>query len=136
MTDKKKILIIEDEKDIRRTLQLQLEAEGFEVIAASDGEDGLRKAKTEGPDLLILDLRLPKLPGEEVCRELRKDEKYLSMPIIMLTAKGTDADWVRGMVIGANYYIPKPYDMKDLLETMQLLLRGEQPSDKPPIARQ
>lgn len=133
MATKKKILVIEDEKDIRRTLQLQLEAEGFEVITASDGEEGLQKAKTSGSDLVILDLRLPKIAGEEVCRELRKDEKYLSLPIIMLTAKGTDADWVRGMVIGANYYIPKPYDIKDLLATMQLLLRGEQPVDKPPL---
>ena len=135
MINKKKILVIEDEKDIRRTLQLQLEAEGFEVVTAADGEEGLNKAKTSAPDLVILDLRLPKLPGEEVCRELRKDDKYLSIPIIMLTAKGTDADWVKGMVIGANYYIPKPYDIKDLLNTINLLLRGEQPIDKPPLSK-
>lgn len=120
---KKKILVIEDEKDVRKTLQMQLEMEGFSVITASDGKEGLSKAKTSGADLVILDLKLPELPGEEVCRELRNDEKYVALPIIMLTAKGTDADWVRGMVIGANYYISKPYEMKDLLATIQLLLK-------------
>ncbi|MFH1189889.1 MAG: response regulator [Candidatus Omnitrophota bacterium] len=128
MGNKKKILVIEDEKDIRRTLQLQLESEGFEVITASDGKEGLQKARISGADLVVLDLRLPELPGEEVCRELRKDEKHVSLPIIMLTAKGTDADWVRGLVIGANYYISKPYDLKDLLAAIDLLLKREQPA--------
>jgi two-component system alkaline phosphatase synthesis response regulator PhoP len=123
MGTKKKILLIEDDKDIARTIKLYLEGEGFEVIAVSDGKEGLQKAKTAGEDILILDLMLPGMPGEEICRELRKEEKYTALPIIMLTAKGTDAQWVRGMVLGANYYITKPFEMDDLLSTIQLLLK-------------
>jgi DNA-binding response OmpR family regulator len=123
MDTKKKILVIEDDKDISRTIKLYLETEGFEVITVSDGKEGLQKAKTAGEDILILDLMLPGMPGEEICRELRKEEKYAALPIIMLTAKGTDAQWVRGMVLGANYYITKPFEMDDLLSTIQLLLK-------------
>jgi len=123
MNIKKKILVIEDDKDISRTIKLYLEGEGFEVIAVFDGKEGLERAKTAGEDVLILDLMLPGMPGEEICRELRKDEKYAALPIIMLTAKGTDAEWVRGMVLGANYYITKPFEMDDLLSTIQLLLK-------------
>lgn len=123
MNTKKKILLIEDDKDISRTIKLYLEGEGFEVVTVFDGKEGLQKAKTIGEDILILDLMLPGLPGEEICRELRNDEKYAALPIIMLTAKGTDAEWVRGMVIGANYYITKPFEMDDLLATIHLLLK-------------
>lgn len=123
MGAKKKILVIEDDKDISRTIKMYLEAEGFEVVAVSDGKEGLQKAKTAGEDILILDLMLPGMPGEEICRELRKEDKYAALPIIMLTAKGTDAEWVRGMVLGANYYITKPFEMEDLLATIQLLLK-------------
>ncbi|MCX5678702.1 MAG: response regulator [Candidatus Omnitrophica bacterium] len=123
MSIKKKILVIEDDKDISRTIKLYLEGEGFEVITVSDGKEGLQKAKAAGEDILILDLMLPGMPGEEICRELRKEEKYAALPIIMLTAKGTDAEWVRGMVLGANYYITKPFEMDDLLSTIQLLLK-------------
>jgi len=114
--NKKRILIIEDDKDIRRTLELRLDMEGFEVLTASDGYEGIYKAKTPGVDLIILDLKLPGLPGEEICKELRKEEKYETLPIIMLTAKDTDTDKVIGKVLGANCYIPKPFDMEGFLE--------------------
>ncbi len=123
MKEKKKILVIEDDRDIRRTLELRLKMEGFEVITAAEGYEGIYKARMPGIDLIILDLMLPGLPGEEICRELRKEEKYSALPIIMLTAKDTDADIVIGRVIGANFYIPKPFDMDELLAKINLLLK-------------
>ncbi len=123
MKNKKKILIIEDDKDINRTLSLRMEMEGFEVLAAHEGYEGFYKARAQRPDLIILDLKLPGLPGEEICRELRKDEKYVSLPIIMLTAKDTDVDKVVGKVIGANQYMNKPFDMDELLKKIYALLK-------------
>jgi len=120
---KTKILIIEDDKDIRRTLQLRLEMEGFAIITASDGYEGIYKARSSGAELIILDLKLPGLPGEEICKELRKEKNYETIPIIMLTAKDTDADAVIGKVIGANHYLRKPFDMDELLEKIQSLLK-------------
>lgn len=122
MENKKKILVIEDDQDINRTLCLRLQMEDFEVIAAHEGYEGLYKATTQRPNLIILDLRLPGLPGEEICKELRKDEKYASLPIIMLTAKDTDVDKVIGKIIGANQYMSKPFDMDELLKKISLLL--------------
>lgn len=122
MGNKKKILIIEDDKDINRTLYLRLQMEGFEVISAHDGFEGFYKATTQQPDLIILDLKLPGLPGEQICRDLRKDERYAALPIIMLTAKDKDVDRVIGKVIGANQYMSKPFDMDKLLENISLLL--------------
>lgn len=123
MRNKKKILVIEDDKDISRTIVIRLEMEGFEPLTAYDGKEGLEKAKGSGADLVILDLKLPGLPGEEVCRELRKEEEYETLPVIMLTAKDTDVDKVIGKVIGANYYISKPFDMDGLVEKIRSLLK-------------
>ncbi len=123
MENKKKILIIEDDKDINRTLSLRLEMEGFNVINAYEGHEGFYKAKTQAPNLIILDLKLPGLPGEEICRELRKDEKQASLPIIMLTAKDAEVDKVIGKVIGANQYMNKPFDMEELLKEIYALLK-------------
>jgi DNA-binding response OmpR family regulator len=122
MKNKKKILIIEDAPDINRTLCLRLRMEGFEAVAAHEGYEGFYKAVAQRPDLIILDLKLPGLPGEEICKELRKDERYASLPIIMLTAKDTDADKLIGKVIGANLYISKPFDMDGLLKKISFLL--------------
>jgi DNA-binding response OmpR family regulator len=120
---KKKILVIEDDKDIRRTLQLQLEMEGFDVVTAADGYEGIYKAKSAGAALIILDLKLPGLPGEEICKEMRKEKKFESLPIIMVTAKDTDVDAVVGKVIGATHYIRKPFDMDELLDKVRLVLK-------------
>jgi DNA-binding response OmpR family regulator len=122
MSEKKKILIIEDDRDICRTLELHLSSSRREIRSASDGKRGLEEAKTYNPDLIILDLGLPLLPGEEICRELRKDEKYQKTPIIMVTAKGTDVDKVIGRVIGADCYISKPFDPDLLEEKIEALL--------------
>jgi len=123
MENKSKILIVEDDKDINRTLCLRLQMEGFEVITAHEGYEGFYKATTQRPNLVILDLKLPGLPGEEICKELRKDERYTSLPVIMLTAKDTDVDKVIGKVIGANHYMNKPFDIDELLKKIYLLLK-------------
>ncbi len=124
MTDakKKRILLIEDDRDISRTIQIQLNMEGFDVITAADGYEGIYKARKETPDLLILDLKLPGLPGEEICRDLRKERSCAGLPIIMLTAKDTDTDRVIGKVIGADDYMRKPFDMDALLGRIRALL--------------
>ncbi|MEW6101687.1 MAG: response regulator [Candidatus Omnitrophota bacterium] len=122
MQAKKRILVIEDDKDISRTLALRLGMEGFEVVTAFNGQEGLDKAKSMSEHLVILDLKLPGLPGEEICRQLRREKKYEHLPIIMLTAKDTDVDMVIGKVIGADYYIRKPFDMDELLVKVHSLL--------------
>lgn len=122
MPEKRKILIVEDDRDIRRTVELHLTSLGFEILTASDGKEGLEKAKISKPDLIILDLGLPHLPGEEICRELRKEEEYRQIPIIMVTAKNTDVDRVVGRVIGADYYITKPFNFDALEEKINILL--------------
>lgn len=124
MTDKKTILIIEDDKDLSKTLMINLEMEGYSVCVADNGYEGIYKAKNPGADLIILDLMLPGLSGEEICKELRKDENYKSLPIIMLTAKDTDTDMIIGRVIGADVYIRKPFDMDELLMKIRTLLQG------------
>jgi DNA-binding response OmpR family regulator len=120
---KEKILIIEDEEDLVKGLRLNLEDEGYEVHWASDGEDGLQKALEETPDLIILDIMLPKMNGLDVCRELR--QRKISIPIIMLTAKGEEIDKVVGLEIGADDYITKPFSIRELLARIKAHLRRE-----------
>jgi len=119
---KKRILIVDDEPGIITTVKYVLEEKGFDVSTAYDGEEGLRKAKYDRPDLVILDLNLPKLIGEEVCREIRKDRLILDTPIIMLTAKKSEVDRIIGRVIGADYYMTKPFDFVELLGKIHDLL--------------
>ncbi len=125
-----KILIIEDDESLAKGLKLNLKAEGYEVDWASDGLQGLRKAMSAAPDLIILDLMLPKMQGLEVCRRIR--EKKLPVPIIMLTAKGEEVDKVVGLEIGADDYITKPFSLRELLARIKARLRrerGEEHSD-------
>jgi len=112
---KRKILIIDDEQETCWLMERHLCAVNFEVSVAFDGEDGLSKAKLSHPDLIILDLKLPKLSGEEVCRELKKDPGCCQIPVIIVSGKDAEADRVIGRVIGAEYYITKPFDT-DLLD--------------------
>ncbi len=116
------ILIIEDENDIASTLRYALEQEGYDITVAGNGEEGLSKAKDSLPRLIILDLKLPKMPGEMVCKEIRNAEATAGIPIIMLTAKDTEVDRVVGKVIGANCYMTKPYDLGLLIEKIRELL--------------
>jgi DNA-binding response OmpR family regulator len=121
---KKKILIIEDEKELINGLRLNLEFEGYEVISAEDGEAGLKRALKDAPDLILLDIMLPKKDGLDVCREVRRQN--LTTPIIMLTAKGEEVDKVVGLEIGADDYITKPFSLKELLARIRAQLRRGQ----------
>lgn len=116
---KKKILIIEDEEDMVDLLTMELEHRQYEVISAADGETGFTKYLTEWPDLIILDVMLPKLNGYEVCRKIRRERKDNTTPIIMLTAKAGEADKIVGSVVGAEKYITKPFDSEELLKEIE-----------------
>ena len=119
----KKILIVEDEADLVEMMKLRLEATGYEVIAAYDGQEGLDKARSENPDLIILDLMLPKIDGYKVCRMLKFDENYKKIPILIFTARVQEGDKKMGMEVGADAYLTKPFEPKVLLEKIEELLR-------------
>lgn len=114
--DKKKILVVDDEMELVNALEIRLRNEGFEVKTAEDGEDGLKMAREEKPDLLILDLMLPKLDGYKVCRLLKFDQRYKDIPVIMLTARAEEQARSLGMEMGADAYITKPFEWDELLE--------------------
>jgi two-component system alkaline phosphatase synthesis response regulator PhoP len=116
-----KILIVEDQKDMVTGLVFNLEAQGYEVSAAYDGLEGLSAAEREKPDLIVLDVMLPKRDGFEVCRELRR--KGHGVPILMLTARKEEADKVRGLEIGADDYLTKPFGLSEFLARVKVLLR-------------
>ena len=118
-----RILIIEDEEDLVRGLALNLEAEGYHVDYALDGRQGLRKALDSPPDIILLDLMLPGMDGLELCRELR--QRQLHVPILMLTARGTEVDKVVGLEVGADDYITKPFSLRELLARIRANLRRE-----------
>jgi two-component system alkaline phosphatase synthesis response regulator PhoP len=120
---KRKILIVEDEKDIRDLVRYNLEAEGFAVVEASDGEIGLSLAMRERPALLVLDLMLPGLPGLEVCRLLRAKEETQRLPILILTARASEVDKILGLEMGADDYITKPFSPRELVARVKAVLR-------------
>jgi phosphate regulon transcriptional regulator PhoB len=119
----KRILIIEDDKDIVELVRYNLEKEGFQVSAEGDGLNGLAQAKKSPPDLLLLDLMLPRLLGLEICKELRRSEKAARMPILMLTARGDEADRIVGLELGADDYVSKPFSPRELVARVKALLR-------------
>lgn len=118
----KKILIVDDEKDIVETLAFMLQAKGFECICAYDGEEGLKLAKDCAPDLIILDVMMPKINGYKICRLLKYDNKYKNIPIIMVTARGQDTDKLIGEETGADEYITKPFEFSDIIDTINRYL--------------
>jgi len=122
---RKKILVVEDEVDVLDVVKTRLEAHGYDVLEAFDGKAGLDVARTKKPDLIILDLMLPKMDGYEVCRMLKKDEAYKDIPIVMLTAKTQDKDVRMAATSGADAYITKPFEAYILLDTVDKLLQGE-----------
>jgi len=117
--DKKKILIVDDEEDILNTISFRLEAEGFECITSQDGIDALAKARQEKPDLILLDIMLPRMNGYKVSRLLKFDEKYQHIPILMLTAKTQETDRITGIETGADGYITKPFEMDALIKLIR-----------------
>lgn len=127
-----RILIVEDERGLVEPLTYNLEREGYEVLAAYDGMDGLRQAQVRLPDLIVLDLMLPVKPGMEVCRELKASVQTRHIPIIMLTAKSDETDQLMGFAVGADDYVTKPYSMKVLLERIKKELRHRQALEESP----
>lgn len=120
---KKTILIIEDEPGVRIPLVIRLKNLGFYVAAAHDGQQGLDEARRLKPDLILLDLMLPRLSGEEICKAIREeeDESIANIPIIMITAKDSEVDRMVGRIIGSNAYLTKPFDFDTLHDEMKSL---------------
>ena len=131
----KNVLIIEDEKDLAELLAFNLEKEGYATTCVHDGKQGLERAGTELPDLILLDLMLPGLLGTEVCKALRKDQRTARIPIIMITAKGDEIDRVVGFEVGADDYIVKPFSMREVAMRVKAVMRRfepESPASAPP----
>jgi len=115
MAEEAKILVVDDEPDTVLLAKRLLEMENFQVITAYDGEEALRKIYSEHPEIVLLDIKLPKKDGYEVCKEIKLNEKYCNIIIIMFTAKIFDSDREKGLELGADYYITKPFSGKDLV---------------------
>lgn len=125
-----RILIIEDEPDITEVLKYNLEKNHYQVATAESGEAGLAAARESLPDLVLLDLMLPGIDGLEVCRKLREDPRTRDLLVIMLTAKGTEADVVVGLTLGADDYIVKPFSTSELMARIKAVLRRVEPRDE------
>ncbi|MCB9932245.1 MAG: response regulator transcription factor [Planctomycetes bacterium] len=115
------ILVVEDDPSIQRGLELNLQVEGYSVITASDGEEGLKQALERRPDILLLDVMLPKLSGFDICRQIRK--QGLTMPIIMLTAKTQEIDKIMGLELGADDYVTKPFSVAEVVARVNAAVR-------------
>lgn len=115
---KKRILVVDDEREIVSSLCMALEVKDYETLTAFDGQEALEVARREKPDLILLDVIMPKLNGYQVCRELKKDESTKSIPIVMLTAKTQESERYWGKETGADEYITKPFDILKLLEVI------------------
>ncbi|MAV49232.1 MAG: phosphate regulon transcriptional regulatory protein PhoB [Pelagibacteraceae bacterium] len=122
------ILVVEDEKSISTLIQYNLEKEGFKVHTSETGEDGFDQIKKSLPDLVLLDWMLPDLSGIDICKQIKKDAKLKSIPVIMLTAKSEEADKIRGFETGADDYVTKPFSTKELILRIQALLKRVKPS--------
>ena len=120
---KEKILVVDDEEDILELVRYNLTKEGFNVLCASTGEEGLNAAKSKLPDLIILDLMLPGIDGLDVARSLKSEKNTKDIPVIMLTAKGEEADIVTGLELGADDYISKPFSPRILIARVKAVLR-------------
>ena len=122
-----KIFIIEDEASIIKLVQHNLEKEGFIVSSSENGNEGLKQLKKFEPNLLLLDWMLPDLSGIEICKHIRKDNKFKTLPIIMLTAKGEEEDKIKGLESGVDDYLTKPFSYKELLARIKAVLRRSNP---------
>ncbi len=123
MSEKKRILLVEDEKDLVEVVKIRLEASGYEVLTAADGQQALDKARAQKPDLIILDLMLPRVDGYKVCRMLKFDEKYKHIPVIIFSARAQEADKKLAQEVGAEAYITKPFEPQALLAKIEELLK-------------
>jgi two-component system alkaline phosphatase synthesis response regulator PhoP len=118
-----RVLVVDDEPDLVRILEFGLKAAGYQVETASDGQEGLKKARELKPDIILLDLMLPKLDGYKVCRLLKFDERYKNIPIMILSARTQEGDQTLAHEMGANRFLTKPYEFAEILEHIQALLR-------------
>jgi len=128
----KRILIIEDDRDIVELVRYNLANEGYQITAALDGSTGLAALRKSPPDVLLLDLMLPRISGLEICREIRRDETLNRLPILMLTARGDEADRVVGLEMGADDYVTKPFSPRELAARVKALLRRAEPPAEMP----
>jgi DNA-binding response OmpR family regulator len=119
---KLRILLVDDESDLVEMVKMRLEANGYEVLVAYDGQEALEKARKEKPDLIILDIMLPKIDGYKVCRILKFDDNYRKIPIVMFSARAQESDKETGERVGADVYITKPFEPEVLLKTIEDLL--------------
>lgn len=120
---KESLLVVEDEEDILELLNYKLSQEGYQVTGVPTGEEGLKVAQEKSPDVILLDIMLPGIDGLEVCRQLKQDNNTKHIPIVMLTAKGEEADIVTGLELGADDYIPKPFSPRVLVARIRAVLR-------------
>lgn len=127
-----KILVVDDESDAVELISFNLKNAGFEVISAVDGAEAIRKARTFGPHLVVLDVMLPEIDGLEVCKLMRRDPVTSNVPILMLTARATELDRVLGLELGADDYVTKPFSPRELVLRIKRLLRlRDEPVNKP-----
>ncbi|GAC1548387.1 MAG: response regulator transcription factor [Myxococcales bacterium] len=130
------ILIVDEERDLVRVLEFNLQQAGYETVAAYDGEGALARVRQKLPDLVVLDLMLPDLPGTEVCRQLKGDPRTRGIPVLMLTAKGDEVDRVVGFELGADDFVVKPFSVRELvLRIKAILRRGLPATEETPLGR-
>ena len=118
----KKILIADDEQNIVISLEFLMKREGFEVLIANDGEEAVKRIRSDCPDLVLLDVMMPKKSGFEVCQEIKADPALAAVRILMLTAKGRDTEVAKGLALGADAYMTKPFSTKELVEKVRSML--------------
>ena len=118
----KKVLIADDEQNIVISLEFLMKREGFEVVVANDGEEAIRRIRADQPDLVLLDVMMPKKSGFEVCQEIKADPALAAVRILMLTAKGRDTEVAKGLALGADAYMTKPFSTKELVEKVRSML--------------
>ncbi|MCE5239824.1 response regulator [bacterium] len=127
--DKKRILVVDDERHIVRLVQVNLERAGYEVLTAFDGVEALEKVKNEMPDMVVLDVMMPRMDGFEVLKNLQSDPRFQNIPVIMLTAKAQDADIFKGWASGVSSYLTKPFNPRELLVFVERIFQS---MDEPP----
>ncbi len=125
----KKILVVDDERHIVRLVKVNLARAGYEVLTAYDGVEALEKVEQEVPDMVVLDVMMPRMDGFEVLKNLQADAKYKDIPVIMLTAKAQDADIFKGWQSGVSSYLTKPFNPKELLVFVQRIFQSMEDSD-------
>jgi two-component system alkaline phosphatase synthesis response regulator PhoP len=122
-----RVLIVDDEPNILISVEYLMKREGFEVSVARDGQEALVRVRADRPDLVVLDVMMPKLDGFQVCERLRADPKLAGLRILMLTAKGRAVEMKKGMAVGADDYMPKPFSTRELVERVKELLAVQRP---------